>query len=222
MTNPAGRRTMAGIVVGVALVCTQGQAGAQIVGGAIGVTRTHLAVVMDEAAETPEQRGLLPTALREAAIAAQHAARAVEASGDLATMQHHARAVLHAIDPRLASEGPGLGYGVKPAVAAMAVQLQLAGAADGSAVVLARATAVDAALVQVLAWADEIVLVAQAIAAARTAEAARIHLPQLQALVWALTRGTAESRMAEPGTRPDGGLRHVLYQVQPWWLVLGS
>src|SRR5687767_15384809 len=72
--------------------------------------KTHIGHVQTSFMGTPMNQGLLPTAVAEAKIAAQHAALAMKASGNLDQMKLHAGHVLHAIDPSIEAKGPGLGY----------------------------------------------------------------------------------------------------------------
>lgn len=82
--------------------------------------------------DTPGGKGLLPTAIAEAKIAAQHAGFAASKPDNLAWMQTHTRHVLHAVDPSVESKGPGLGYGVKKAAAGCAKHIGLAAKSDGA------------------------------------------------------------------------------------------
>lgn len=94
-----------------------------LIGGAVGAQEpvdsaegpvpalTHVRHVSDTFRGTPENRGLLPTAVAEAEIAHQHATLAARDPADLAAVQRHTRHVLHALDPSAVEAGPGLGYG---------------------------------------------------------------------------------------------------------------
>jgi hypothetical protein len=72
----------------------------------------HIGHVVSSWQDTPSERGLLPTATREALVAAAHANYSVNAADDFGTMKVHARHVRHAIDPTLEAGGPGMGYGL--------------------------------------------------------------------------------------------------------------
>ena len=80
--------------------------------------------------DTPNGRGLLPTAAAEAQIAIQHAELALGDSLSLEGMRGHADHVLHALDPALAPVGPGLGYGVRRATEGILEHMQRAGSAE--------------------------------------------------------------------------------------------
>ena len=73
---------------------------------------THIGHVINNWNDTPSERGLLPTAMKEALVAAAHANYAAKATDDLDEMKMHAGHVRHAIDPTLEAGGPGMGYGL--------------------------------------------------------------------------------------------------------------
>lgn len=93
---------------------------------------THVHHVSVTFRGTPENQGLLATALAEAEIAAQHAALAVRAPDDLEAMKRHAGHVLHALDPSEVENGPGLGYGAIKAAERTAHYIALAARSDGA------------------------------------------------------------------------------------------
>lgn len=82
--------------------------------------------------DTPGGKGLLPTAIAEAKIAAQHAGFAGKKPDNPGWMQSHTRHVLHAVDPSRQTKGPGLGYGVKKAALGCAKHVGLAAKGDGA------------------------------------------------------------------------------------------
>ena len=92
----------------------------------------HIGHVMDGFRNTPNGQGLLPTAIAEAQIAAQHATLVAGNTDNLEAMQRHAGHVLHAVDPTEMPSGPGLGYGVKPAAVGAARHIRLAANSEGA------------------------------------------------------------------------------------------
>ena len=82
--------------------------------------------------DTPDGQGLLPAAIAEARIAAQHAALAAKDPANLDAMKLHSAHVLHAVDPEQIENGPGLGYGVKKAAAGAAQHIMAASNAEGA------------------------------------------------------------------------------------------
>jgi len=115
----------------------------------------HMGHVMEGWSDTPEEKGLLPTAIAEAEIALQHARLAANDPNDLAAMQAHAGHVLHALDPESVDGGPGMGYGLIKAAENAATHTRLAAEAEGaSGAVKAHATHVRTALGNVTGWAE--------------------------------------------------------------------
>lgn len=96
------------------------------------MAHVHMGHVTSGWTDTPEQQGLLPTAQKEAAVAAQHADLAANKPGDLSWMKLHTGHVLHAIDPSREPQGPGLGYGVQRAAAGVAKHIELAAGSPGA------------------------------------------------------------------------------------------
>ena len=82
--------------------------------------------------DTPDQKGLLQTAMGEAQVAAAHAGFAAGDLSDLASMQLHMPHVRHALDPSIDGSGPGLGYGFKNASSGIITHITLAAEADGA------------------------------------------------------------------------------------------
>ena len=64
------------------------------------MAHVHMGHVTDSWGDTPNEMGLLPTAIAEAEIAVQHAGFAADQLDNLEWMQTHAKHVLHAVDPR--------------------------------------------------------------------------------------------------------------------------
>lgn len=93
---------------------------------------THVHHVSVTFRGTPDDMGLLPTAVTEAEIADQHATLALRDPTDLAAMQRHVGHVLHALDPSAVESGPGLGYGAIRAAERTAHYISLAAASVGA------------------------------------------------------------------------------------------
>lgn len=93
---------------------------------------THLANLADRYSDTPSQRGLVPTAVAEANVAAQHASMGAEATDNLGTMKLHAGHVINCVDPTLEADGPCLGYGIKKAMTAAIKEMESAAAVPGA------------------------------------------------------------------------------------------
>ena len=132
--------------------------------------QTHIGHIMESFKDTPKQQGLLPTALEEAKIAAQHAALAAKSKDSLEQMKLHAGHVINAVDPTVEPKGPGLGYGVKKAAAGVAQHVELAAKVEGaSAAAKNQALYVSRWAANVVKWSDEAIELAQEIRAATSA-----------------------------------------------------
>ncbi|MDX2504602.1 MAG: hypothetical protein QNL62_09020 [Gammaproteobacteria bacterium] len=75
------------------------------------ISHVHIGHAMTAWRNTPNEQGLFITAEQEAVIAAEHAQYAIENSHDLNLLKMHIKHVQHAMDPNIAKQGPGLGYG---------------------------------------------------------------------------------------------------------------
>jgi hypothetical protein len=171
----------------------------------------HMGHVLDSFANTPERKGLLPTAQAEAAIAAQHAALAAKTPENLDAMKRHAGHVVHAVDPTVETAGPGLGYGVKRAATGVSQHIGLAAKSEGaSANVKTHATHVAASADTVAKRSDEIVALAKRIQSAGTAAEAAPLAAQLSTLCQQLVSGVDANKDGrvtwETG---EGGLQHA-------------
>lgn len=82
---------------------------------------------------TPDDRGILPTAVAEAETALQHVMLAQRDPTDIDAIKRHTGHVLHALDPStVEGGGPGLGYGAVRAAERTAHYIALAAASVGA------------------------------------------------------------------------------------------
>lgn len=93
---------------------------------------THVHHVSETFRGTPDDMGLLPTAVAEAEIGQQHATLALRDPTDLDAIKRHVGHVLHALDPSTVESGPGLGYGAIRAAERTAHYISLAAASVGA------------------------------------------------------------------------------------------
>jgi hypothetical protein len=108
--------------------------------------RTHVDHVVTSFPGAPQKQGLLPAAFAELRIAVEHARLALGTPDDIKSIRMHAGHVLHALDPSVEAQGPGLGFGLKQAAAGVAQHIELAAKAEGApAAVKTHATHVAAA-----------------------------------------------------------------------------
>jgi len=177
---------------------------------------THIGHVMTSFQAAPMEEGLLPTAVAEAMIATQHAGLAGNSEGNLDAMKRHAGHVIHALDPTIETEGPGLGYGVKRAAMGVAQHIGLAAMAAGASQnVMTHSMHVSASANNVVARADELVAVAQQIRAATTAEDANAHLAELNTLAEQLYAGVDANQDDRVGWQTgEGGLQQAEMHMQ--------
>jgi hypothetical protein len=174
---------IAGIAVGLAL--TLGTATA-----ANSVAHVHMGHVSEGWTDTPDGKGLLPTAIAEARIALQHATVITKKTGDLEWMQLHAHHVLHALDAGLEKQGPGLGYGVDKAAAGVAKHIEVAAnSVDASANVKAHAVHVATSARNTLGRSKQMKSAAQQILSAGSAATAKDAALKLHSLAVALLDG---------------------------------
>jgi len=94
------------------------------------IAHVHVGHAITAWPETPGQRGLLEVARSEAATIVEHAGYAVAGARDMREVKLHLGHVLHALDPALEREGPGLGYGLAPALAGAVDHLGFAAEAN--------------------------------------------------------------------------------------------
>lgn len=89
----------------------------------------HLMTCWDD---TPDQAGLLVTAESEAVTALEHARLAMAETEDVAVIRQHLNHVVHALNPALQEEGPGLDYGLILAAEGALVHIDFALEAEGA------------------------------------------------------------------------------------------
>ncbi len=168
----------------------------------------HIGHVADTWNDTPEMVGLLPAAIAEARVAAQHAGLAAKDPSNLDAMKRHTAHVLHAVDPTQIENGPGAGYGVKQAAEGAAKHIMAAANSDdASGAVKTHAEHVSTSASNAVARANEIVMLAQKIDAATSASAASSLVAELNDLAQALLSGVDANSDGRTGWQEgEGGL----------------
>lgn len=169
---------------------------------------THMGHVADGFRGTPDEGGLLPTAVAEATVAAQHASLAANDPANLDAMKRHAGHVLNALDPTVVESGPGAGYGVKAAATGAQRHIQLAAEAEGASDnVKTHSTHIATAAGNAVTWTDEAIEIAQNIQAATSAEAAAALIEDLVRVTTAIASGTDANGDGRVGWQEgEGGL----------------
>ncbi len=94
------------------------------------MAHAHMGHVSQAWGDTPDGKGLLPTAIAEAEIAVFHADLMAQQMDNIDWIKTHAGHVLHAIDPGAIDGGPGLGYGVLAGAQGTVKHIGFAAAAD--------------------------------------------------------------------------------------------
>ena len=168
----------------------------------------HIGHVMDKWNDTPDMAGLLPAAIAEARIAAQHASLAARDPGNLDAIKLHTAHVLHAVDPSRIENGPGQGYGVRRAAEGAAKHIMAAANSDGaSGAVKAHSEHVATSAGNTVARADEIVMLAEKIAMTESAADAAGLVAELNTLAQALLGGVDANEDGRIGWQEgEGGL----------------
>ena len=80
------------------------------------IAHVHIGHAITGWKHTPDKKGLLQTAEKEASIALAHAEYAVQKPHELQLIKLHVAHVMHAVNPDSQKEGPGIGFGLKKAV----------------------------------------------------------------------------------------------------------
>ncbi len=181
---------------------------------------SHIGHVMTGWADTPEQWGFLPTAIKEAEIAAQHAGYAAAKPGDLEYMQTHIRHVIHALDPSVIAAGPGHGYGVVAAAENAALHIGIAAESPGANDNIKLHTEhVWASADNAATWAKAAVELSKVVLAASSAAEAAPMVEKIKAMSDALIDGIdADGDGTVSWKKGEGGLTvaeaHMGYMMQ--------
>lgn len=172
---------------------------------------THLGHILNAFNDTPNMQGLLPLAVAEAGIAAQHAMLALRNPGNLDQLKLHAGHVIHAIDPTVVTSGPGQGYGVKRAATTIVTHIDLAAKTPGApAAATTHAAHIGTSAKNVISRSDQILTLAKQVQAATSAEAAAGLMNQVSSLAAQLVAGADANGDGRVGWQDkEGGLQHV-------------
>lgn len=180
-----------------------------------GESGTHLGHILNTFGDTPDNMGLLPTAMAEARIAVQHAELASRNPGNLDALKLHAGHVIHALDPTVVPMGPGRGYGVKKATAAIAAHAELAAKVAGApAAVGTHVPHVLAAARGALSRTEQAIALARQAQAATSASDAAALIGQVLSIAQQIIAGidaNADGRIT--WDEKEGGLQQVQEHV---------
>lgn len=173
----------------------------------------HIGHVLNGFHDTPGLQGLLPVVMAEARVANQHATLATRQPENLQYMKTHSEHVMHALEPSTVPDlmAPGLGYGARKAIGAIADHIELAAKEpDATPTVVNHARHVGMSARNTISRIDQVLaLAAQVRAATSAAEAAKL-VSQMASLAEQLVAGfdaNGDGRVTfEEG---EGGLQHV-------------
>jgi hypothetical protein len=155
-----------------------------------GPAGVHIGHVANGFADAPALMGLLPAAMAEARIAAQHATLASRQPTNLEYLKTHAGHVINALDPKLLTPGPGLQYGLKRAAEGVAAHIELAAKAEGATPsITVHATHIATCARNTIARADQIIALAQKVLMSSTAADAASLVNQIVSLADQLIAG---------------------------------
>jgi len=180
----------------------------------------HIGHILDAWVDTPGRWGLLPTAERDADVARRHAALAISSPDKLAVIQTHIRHVLNAIDPVVEKDGPGTGYGLIRAAAAISAHATLAARSpDASDNVKLHAKHVIASIDTVVERCQKVITLGKQILAQKeAAPAVKKAYAVLQQVEWILTGHDVNGDGVISWDKGEGGLaqvrKHVVYMKQ--------
>ncbi len=171
----------------------------------------HIRHVVAAWNDTPDGKGLLPTADAEAAIALQHAQLAIIDPTNLAAIKTHMGHVAHALDPAGRGAGPGLGYGVMRAAAGIIAHVSLAAdAPDATPAIKTHAVHVTASADNVVARCKQVLALVDRVSKAKDAMVAYALASEALQLVQAITVGVdADQDGRITWKKGEGGLDQV-------------
>lgn len=171
----------------------------------------HILKVLARAPDTPGGRGYLGVARDEARIARDHARLAASGQGDLDWVKAQVAAAVNAIDPGLVPEGPGLGFGMRPALRATVYQVMHAMHADpDNQNVVLRAAPVTVSAQTAMARLDEALEQARRALAAPDLDRAREAAAEMdRALALAVSGQDLDANGDIAWSRGEGGLRQA-------------
>ncbi len=202
------RRTTAAALAAAALALVPTSAFAQ-------AGHNHIKHVAESFRGTPNEAGLLATAVVEAEIARQHA-RLAAGEEELAAIQRHVGHVVHAVRPAEGERGPGQGYGLLRAAEGVVAHVGMAAEAEGASGPLKRhAEHVMAATRNVVAWAENVLEKAEAVATATDADAAHGLAEEIVAALDAVVEGTdADGNGTVSWGEGEGGLTQAIDHLE--------
>jgi len=169
----------------------------------------HIGHVARGIEQTPAGRGLLATATLEAGIALLHANFAAGDLSDLEAMRRHGGHVLHALAGE-GDAGPGTGYGLLRALAAVATHAGLAAQASGaSSSAVTHAGHIEQIVRAVTLRAERAVDVAERLGVAPSIREASPLVAELRLLAYQIAEGGDENGDGDLALDGEAGLQQL-------------
>lgn len=189
---------------------------------------THIGHVMTSWKDTPDLKGLLPTAIADTQVAMEQVERA-DLEGRINDFWLYGGYVLNALDPGPETQAllktayarlpttyvkidvPGTGYGIKRSVAGALQHVQLAAKSDvASDNVKTHAAHVTASLENVAKWTDEAIATARKLLEAKDVGGGQVLVDDLTAQIGQIAIGTDANGDGQTGWQTgEGGLRQA-------------
>ena len=175
----------------------------------------HIGHVVNSFGDTPDKVGLLPIAMSEAGVAAQHAGLAMRNPTNLDMLKLHAGHVINALDPSVVPAGPGKKYGVKKAANGIAMHIELAAKAEGATPgEILHSKHIATAARSTVARTDQAIALAQKVQASTDAKAAAEMMSQIVILCDQILKGADSNSDGRVNwDAPEGGLQQVQEHV---------
>ncbi|MEP6491784.1 MAG: hypothetical protein ABJF01_03855 [bacterium] len=214
-TDPDARKTFDSIIADITGVPTPGQVAAvpaaPVIKVPAGPAGVHIGHIVNGFSDTPGGIGLLPIAVIEAGVAAQHAGLAARQPTNLDYMKTHAGHVINALDPTIVTAGPGKGYGLKKAALAIATHADLAAKAQGASPnVVMHAGHIAMSAKNTATRSDQVIAIAKQIQAATAPADAAALVSQMVSLTQQLTAGAdANGDGKITWEQGEGGLQQI-------------
>jgi hypothetical protein len=194
---------------------------------------THIAHVMTGWKDTPDMKGLLPTAIADAQVAMEQIERA-DLEGRINDFWLYGGYLLNALDPGAETDAllkttyarlpttyvkidvPGSGYGVKRAVAGALEHVQLAAKSEGASDnVKTHASHVTASLENVAKWTTDAIAATRKLLDAKDVGSGQVLVDELTLLIGQLAIGTDANGDGQTGWQTgEGGLRQAIAHMR--------
>jgi hypothetical protein len=184
--------------------------------GGNNMANPHVGHVTTSFNGTPNNQGLLATAMGEAKVVVDHAALAARNNTNLDAMKTHAGHVIYALEPAEGiKSGPGAGYGLKKAATNIATHIELAAKATGAApAVVTHSQHIAASAKNTVQRSEQLLALAKQIQAATTADDAAKLVDQLNKLAGEMMAGADANGDGRIGWQEgEGGLQLVEQHV---------